>query len=292
MSNKTVVSVIIPVYNRLPMMKEAIQSVLDQTYPHFEVVVVDDGSTENIREAVESFGDSRIRYLHKENSGRPAPARNVGIKNAEGKFIAFLDTDDLWFPEKLDLQIQALESNPQILAVGTNMCYDLSRQPRIGFDTEQVLGFRALLENSNPIANSSVMFRSELAEKIGYLDESANVMEDIDYWLRILKFRDHSILFLPQVLTLIRMHDNNLSGGFDFNESYYDRIENTYVKHEDIDPEFMQSFIRKYRYRKHLSRQTHRLKQREIGISDILKDKRLTLTARLKMIVKRMIGKI
>jgi len=106
------VSVIISTYNRAHLIGRAIQSVLNQTYQDFEVIVVDDGSTDNTEEIVKSFNDPRIRYIRHEKNKGAAAARNTGIKAARGKYIAFQDSDDEWLPEKLEKQMKVFENAP------------------------------------------------------------------------------------------------------------------------------------------------------------------------------------
>ncbi len=106
------VSVVIPFYSGLNWLEEAIESVLKQTYKNIEIIVINDGSKENVSEIVDKYG-SYIRLINQENRG-PASARNKGIKMASGKYIAFLDSDDLWMPEKLAKQIAFMESGKYI----------------------------------------------------------------------------------------------------------------------------------------------------------------------------------
>jgi glycosyltransferase involved in cell wall biosynthesis len=112
------VSVVIPSYNRAHCILETLESVYSQTFRDFEVVIIDDGSTDNTREVLAPFGD-RIRYIHQENRGL-AGARNRGIAEARGEWIAFLDSDDLWLPEKLELQFQAVTRSPDLAVHVTN----------------------------------------------------------------------------------------------------------------------------------------------------------------------------
>ena len=113
------VSVIIPIYNRAHTIDRAILSVLNQIYKSFEIIVVDDCSTDNTREVIEKFGDKRIRYIRKK-SNKGAAARNTGIKAVRGEYIAFLDSDDKWLPNKLDEQIKVLKvTSPKVGVVYT-----------------------------------------------------------------------------------------------------------------------------------------------------------------------------
>ncbi|MCK4819314.1 glycosyltransferase family 2 protein, partial [bacterium] len=113
------VSVIIPTCNRAEYITQAIDSVLAQTYTDYEIIVVDDGSTDNTKEVMEPYMD-RIRYIYQENAGVSA-ARNTGIKAAKGDWVAFLDSDDEWLPGKLAVQIRAVERHPQLVAHMVNV---------------------------------------------------------------------------------------------------------------------------------------------------------------------------
>lgn len=106
---KQLISIVIPTYNRSAFIRDTIQSVLEQTVNHFEIIVADDGSTDNTESIVKSFSDSRIQYYWFKNRGYPAHPRNRGIKLSKGEYIAFLDSDDLWLPNHLELCIKALE---------------------------------------------------------------------------------------------------------------------------------------------------------------------------------------
>ena len=112
------VSVIIPTYNAAQYLPHAIDSALKQTYPHKKVIVVDDGSTDHTWSVIEPYLE-RISYLRKDNGG-PASARNLGISKSKGEYIAFLDADDIWLPEKLAVQVDFLKKNPQFRLVHSN----------------------------------------------------------------------------------------------------------------------------------------------------------------------------
>jgi glycosyltransferase involved in cell wall biosynthesis len=119
MSIEPAVSVVIPTYNRAGLIAQAVRSVLDQTGINFEIIVVDDGSTDNTRQILEQFND-KIRYLATENRG-VAHARNIGMKASFGRYIAFLDSDDLYLPGKLALQVAFMEAHPEVGVVSTEM---------------------------------------------------------------------------------------------------------------------------------------------------------------------------
>jgi len=178
------VSVVIPTYNRYTLLKRAINSLLTQTHPVDEIIVVDDGSTDNTKDIKKDFPE--IIYIYQKNSGVSA-ARNVGIKRAKNEWIAFLDSDDEWHNEKLEKQVAFHQKNPNIL-----MSYTAEKWVRDGKVVKipkkyRKVGLDAFVENLSycNIAPSSVLLHRRLLEKIGLFDESLEVCEDYDLWLRI-----------------------------------------------------------------------------------------------------------
>ena len=180
------VSVIIPTYNRLPMLREAIHSVLKQDFEDFELIVVDDGSTDGTVEEIKKFG-GRVRLLqHPENRGVSA-ARNRGILHAKGKYVAFLDSDDQWTKGKLKIQVTFLDDNPHY-----SLCYTdeiwIRRGKRVNPMVKHAKYSGWIFEKCLPlciISPSSVMMRKTLFSKVGLFDEALPVCEDYDFWLRI-----------------------------------------------------------------------------------------------------------
>ena len=180
------VSVIIPTYNRLPMLKEAVDSVLAQDFEDFELIVVDDGSTDGTAGEVIKYG-GRVKLLqHKENRGVSA-ARNSGIFHAKGKYIGFLDSDDLWVKGKLRIQVNFLDENPHY-----PLCYTDEIWIRKGKRVNPMLKHTKysgwIFEKCLPlctISPSSVMMRKTLFPRVGLFDEALPVCEDYDFWLRV-----------------------------------------------------------------------------------------------------------
>lgn len=177
---KSLVSVVIPTYNRAKELNRAIKSVLKQTYKKWELIIVDDGSTDDTKKVVQNYMKKykkKIKYLYQRNKGQGA-ARNYGIKRAKGEFIAFLDSDDEWLPEKLEKQIK-LFSNPNI-----GLAYSASNLNKGPFYRGKVL---MQLINKNFITNSSVVIRRKVLKKSGYFGEEdwLRNIEDYDLWLRI-----------------------------------------------------------------------------------------------------------
>ena len=181
------VSVIIPVYNRAAYIGRAIESVLEQTYRDFEIIVVDDGSTDNTKEALKPY-DDKIRYIYQENQGASG-ARNAGIKIAEGKYIAFLDSDDIWLPEKLEKQMELFQKSSKKLGVvycGVSYVDNKTGQitKTIVPDYKGNVSDIILKRGSGPTTSASVV-KKECLKSAGLFDERLFSYEDTDLWIRI-----------------------------------------------------------------------------------------------------------
>ena len=167
------VSIIIPTYNRVDLLPRAINSVLNQTFQDFELIVVDDGSTDNTKQVVEEFQkkDKRIKYIWQENSGAPAKPRNTGIKNSQGEYIALLDHDDEWLPEKLEKQLEIFEKNRQtnLGFVGCNAL--IVKEDKIQeYKTPKYKNILLeILERNFIWSCSSVMIKKSVLDKVGFL---------------------------------------------------------------------------------------------------------------------------
>lgn len=179
------VSVIIPTYNRASLIPRALDSVLSQTFKDYEIVVIDDGSVDNTQEVIKPYWD-RIKYVRQKNGGISA-ARNRGIQESTGKYIAFLDSDDYWAPEKLEIQAGILDQNPKIGIVYVRMPIVNEHGQILGMKPNGVSGknFQELLRVWGDLPTSSVMTRRECFDRLGMFDENLPPMEDIDMWIRI-----------------------------------------------------------------------------------------------------------
>lgn len=207
------VSVIIATYNHAKYLPRAIDSVLEQTYQDFEIIVIDDGSTDNTKAACERYSDkypNKVKYFYQQNSG-PAAARNKGIKKASGEYAAFLDADDLWMKEKLQIQIEFLEKNRDISFVyGKAKVLDESGN-QIGIKPEryQQHDFSKLILDWGHFPMMTVVVRKECFDKVGYFAEDLYIMEDIHLWIRISKF--FKIHGLDQFLGSYFKHGSNVT---------------------------------------------------------------------------------
>lgn len=203
--NTPLVSVIIPAYNQGHYLGKAIQSVLDQTYPAFEVLVVDDGSTDDTAVVTRKFTDPRVRYIYKDNGGLSS-ARNTGVRNSKGDYLTYLDSDDLFLPAKLSLLVDALQANPSAgFAAGQAIPIDENEQPVSAiFDTPIPEDTRQLVLG-NPLHVGSVMLRRDWQERAGDFDESLRSYEDWDMWLRLARL-SCSMVYVHQPVSLYRFH--------------------------------------------------------------------------------------
>jgi glycosyltransferase involved in cell wall biosynthesis len=203
------VSVIIPTYNREDLICKPIRSVLNQSYQNFEIIVVDDHSTDDTEKVVEGINDSRIRYIrHQRNSGA-AVARNTGIENSKGAYVAFLDSDDEWLPEKLEMQLNLFQKcGSEVGCIYTGLAaVDKFNQVK----SVKIPSYRGFLRDrllySNCIGTpSTVMVKRNYLEQVqGFDPNMPSFIEDVDLWLRLSEHCQFEVL--PEVLTLYS--DNN-----------------------------------------------------------------------------------
>jgi len=220
------VSVVVPAYNCAPFIGETLESIYRQTYPHWEVIVIDDGSTDETRAALAPH-IGKIRYFHQKNRGTAA-ARNAGVRQARGELIAFLDNDDIWLPEKLELQVQVMQRSLEcglVFTDGKIYTADGSRRESVissrldgwidAHRTKDVLVatgdiVRNLLFRNEIASASSVMVRRECFDRAGGFDEAIAIADDYDLWLRIA--RSHPVALIQRCLYMWRWHDESQSG--------------------------------------------------------------------------------
>ena len=204
------VSVIIPTYNRASFLPNAITSILHQTYDDYEVIVIDDGSTDETPRVLKQF-EGKIKVLFQKNRGASA-ARNLGIQEADGNYISFLDSDDQWTRKKLQIQMQRIQEDPDI-----KICYTDEIWIRNGVRVNQKKRHRKydgwFIDKMLPlclISPSSVLIHREIFDTVGMFDEGLPVCEDYDLWLRI-NVR-YPITFIPEPLIIkFGGHEDQLS---------------------------------------------------------------------------------
>ncbi|MFH1413960.1 MAG: glycosyltransferase [Candidatus Omnitrophota bacterium] len=214
--DKQKVSVIIPTYNSGRYIEEAVASVLNQTYTNYELLIVDDGSTDNTVELLKKY-KGRFRYYYQRNQGIVA-ARNLALENSTGEFVAFLDADDLWLPEKLGVQMRVMREQPNLAFVYSCVyTIDESGKTIRYWDNkdEKIMDFNRLYDK-NFICCSSVLLRRSCLERSGRFDPRVKMSQDWDLWLRLAK--NFNFKFINQFLAKYRIHPSNIS------TRYEDRI--------------------------------------------------------------------
>lgn len=205
------VSVVIPTYNREAFLPDAIDSVLSQTLRPYEIIVVDDGSTDATSKVLEKYSNE-ITIIRQENSG-VSVARNAGIKIASGSLVAFLDSDDIWLPKKLARELECFESDPALALVHSDVFLlkdGVRTRPRSGREKFSGNCYSEFFFESPafPIL-STVMVRASSIARVGLFDEHLRTSEDIDFWLRIARF--YPFKFINESLILRRIHGQNLT---------------------------------------------------------------------------------
>jgi glycosyltransferase involved in cell wall biosynthesis len=201
------VSVIIPTYNRRELVQRALDSVFAQTCRDFEVIVVDDGSTDGTRAAVE--GRPGVRYLFQDNAG-PARARNVAMRQARGELIAFLDSDDVWWPDFLETQIGVLERYRDVALVCARSIVGTREAKHFPLTRELVVGdLYAQLYAESFVRTPATVIRRSCLDTVGDFNESYPWSEDHDLWLRIAA--KHSIAYVNRCLVRIGREGDNMS---------------------------------------------------------------------------------
>ena len=203
------VSVILPAYNAAATIRRAVESVLAQTMPDFELIVVDDGSEDRTGEIVQSIVDPRIRYVRRPHQGLPRTL-NTGLAEARAPIVAVQDADDWSKPHRLERQLAVLEARPHVAVVG-------SRMPEVDGDGRPLIPrapFRAgsaneVLMRFNPISNPSSAFRREVVVSLGGYDPRYGCAPEYDLWLRVSE--EHTVLALDDPVAIRALNGNNLS---------------------------------------------------------------------------------
>jgi len=214
------VSVILPTHNRADLLQSAVHSVLNQTFSDFEIIIIDDHSTDHTMNVIKNFKDKRIKYLQNTGNNGPSIARNFGMKNATGIYIAFLDDDDVWFPYKLEKQIRILETaKPDVCGIYSRPLVVERKTGNILLNDNKVKRLRGNLLSQlmikNPIQTSTLIIRKSCIDEIGMFDESMRYMEDRDLFIRLAMNWDFE--YIDEPLTKKFHHGNehlseNLSG--------------------------------------------------------------------------------
>lgn len=207
MSEQILISIILPTYNRKVFLERCIQSVLDQTYSNFELIIIDDGSTDGTAELVRQFSDPRLKYYWKENQKFPSIARNFGVKQAKSEWIAFIDSDDTWERNKLEIQLSSLNLNPKAALISTLISIDnkliKNHRTRHSYDYFNDLLWR------NFIFTSTVLLKKSIFNEFEGFDQSLQIAEDYDLWLKI--SAKYPVMIIDQPTARYEIHDGGIS---------------------------------------------------------------------------------
>ena len=216
MRETPLVTVVIPTWNRLPLIDEAVRSVIAQTYPHWELIIVDDGSTDGTADHLREFGESRLRVLPVPHCGHLGKLRNIGIAAGTGELIAFLDSDDLWLPQKLEAQVRALaESRAGWCYAGYDMIDSNGHPTPMKFGKYRPLSGRIVREVLTYQLTASIttlMIRRELFDAIGRFSEDSGLTSHCDQELaiRLALHADAVAVPLP-ILARMREHEGRMT---------------------------------------------------------------------------------
>ena len=241
----SMVSVVIPTFNRRDYITIALDSVLAQTYKDYEIVVIDDGSSDDTQEVLKSYQDS-IRYFYQENRGISG-ARNRGIRESRGYYIALLDSDDYWLPDKLKCQVDRIREEPECGMVATR-CSSIA--PDGTFRKKNRPGKSGWILNdifkANFIRTSSALITRKCFDTVGLFDESLPEGEEYDLWLRIAK--QYPIAFINEPLTVYTDNPHGVST---------DSLAGRLIRIKVLEKEYLKESIPPLLYRKRMSRNYH-----------------------------------
>jgi glycosyltransferase involved in cell wall biosynthesis len=232
------ISVIIPTYNSARFIRRTISSVLNQSYTDWELLVIDDKSTDNTIELVEKFSrqDARIKFYQTNmNSGGPAGPKNLGLRKARGEYVAFLDHDDEWSSDKLSKQLECFK-DPKYKDLGLVYCWVKIKDSRGEIISRYKKGYQGRvmgkISDGNFILSSScMMLKADIFQKIGFFDQRFKLFDDWDMWLRCAA-AGYEFDFVQQFLVDYSVHqDNACYGRYDINKSEFMAL---YEKHRQI----------------------------------------------------------
>ncbi len=221
-------SIVIPTYNRCELLKRAIDSVINQSLDDWELIIVDNYSTDNTKMLVKNYKNQKIKYFQVKNLGVIAKSRNLGIKKSKGEFIAFLDSDDWWYSNKLEVILKYITDYDFIYHDMDVYVDNKKTKEKLRVRNLKSPIFDDLMVNANAIINSSVVFRASLLEKVGLIDESNNLssIEDYDFWIQISR-KTNLFKLIPDALGGYQKHADNASN---FSDASINKIDYLFEK--------------------------------------------------------------
>ena len=208
-----IVSIVIPTYNHARFLGGALQSIIDQTYGSWEALVINNFSEDDTEDVVRSFDDRRITLINFRNHGIIAAGRNEGIRRARGTYVAFLDSDDIWMPQKLERSVAILDAGADLVCHAEQWVGGGLPTRMMVYGPSEMASWHNLLLRQNCISTSATTVRRSLLEQVGLFDESQSFVtaEDYELWMRIAR-AGARIDFIEDVLGEYRRHDSNASG--------------------------------------------------------------------------------
>jgi glycosyltransferase involved in cell wall biosynthesis len=271
------ISIVMPTYNHSKFIGEAIHSIINQTYKNWELIIINNYSTDNTVDVINSFKDSRISLVNFKNNGIIASSRNEGIRRSSGEYIAFIDSDDIWMPKKLEEQLCVFKKYSDLLLVSSNAIFlsnsIIKKIKRYLIITLKNIrpSFKDMLFY-NYVIQSTVIIKKELAKQIGYIDENINLksVEDYDYWLRIIEYKSNSIYVLKKALIKYRVHAGNT---FSSGAKEFDKIKIIYEKYKIKYPELIGEVLKARDYKAKLIDLRENYCNRKINIKTLFSAK-------------------
>lgn len=212
MSEKPIISIVLPTFNQALLLREALDSIVAQTTDAWEALIIDNQSTDDTRAVVEAFSEPRFRYSEIDNQGIIAASRNQAIQQARGDWVAFLDSDDIWMPEKLAECLGAVDSEVDLICHREHTVRDGHVLRTSSSPVDSWPSHRNLWVHGNCFSPSSVMVRRQLLQCVGGFSERSEFVtcEDYDLWLRLVEY-GMRVKFIDPILSQYRLHDSNAS---------------------------------------------------------------------------------
>jgi glycosyltransferase involved in cell wall biosynthesis len=216
MINSPLVSIVIPTYNHASMLQRALATVVEQTHQNWNAIVVNNFSTDNTLEVVAAFNDPRIQCVNFRNHGVIGASRNEGIALATGKYVAFLDSDDTWFPTKLEQCVEILESGSDLVCHAEYWIDESGKSRLVAYGPSEAATHHNLIYKGNRISTSATVVRTALLKEVHGFDVAPELIstEDYDLWIRLAAKSD-KFAFISEPLGEYHRHDNNVSANIE-----------------------------------------------------------------------------
>jgi len=274
-NKKLKVSIILPTYNRPNLLYQAIKSILNQTYQNFEIIIIDDGLEKRSYNIIKKINDRRIKYIKNIENKGASFSRNIGIKNSTGKYIALLDDDDIWIPNKLEIQINFLKKNPQIGVVGSWVKFLNSKKINKMFSNPDKIKTNLLFGST--MVHSTIIIRKEILDKNNLkYDEDLLTSEDYDLWNKLSKYT--KFYNIKKFLVKYKEHENNLTNNLSATQKQISiQLRKKQLEENlDIDPSNKDMIIHQSIYRPENINLQDYLKRKEMWFNKLIEQNKKT----------------